>query len=354
MLKTKEDMEFLQSRKTSFDFLRIVAAIMVVMLHVAASKWHAMLPDRTEWMAMNFYDCLVRSAVPVFFMLSGAFMLKKDISCKTLYLKKILPLMLIYLAWSFLYAIDGIGFANIHTVDIEYIVTATINSHFHLWFIPVLIGIYMLQPILRAVVDYKDGTYVKYLLVVFVLLGIVRSTLLLFVTDTNAIALLTRITVELTSYAGYVVLGYYLANMHKKQYKPWMLLLGFILVVFVTASICQMDALQKGRPDGLLYGEFTIATFLEAVCLFLFFKNLKCNYSFRTKKVIYQIASWTFGIYLLHPFLMYQLELKFALDILSYNTMLAIPINTFLITIGCFLVISILSQIPIVKRLCKY
>ena len=353
-MKAEKDMEFLQSRNTSFDLLRIVAAIMVVMLHVAASKWHAMLPDRTEWMAMNFYDCLARSAVPLFFMLSGAFMLKKDIPLKTLYLKKILPLILIYLSWSFLYAIDDIGFANLHTVDIEYITTATINSHFHLWFIPVLIGVYILQPVLRAIVDYKDGTYVKYLLGVFFLFGIARSTVLLFVTDANATSLLTRITVELTSYAGYVVLGYYLANMHKRQYKPWVLLIGFVVVVSITAYICQMDALLKGRPEGLLYGEFTIATFLEAVCLFLFFKNLKCSYSLGAKKIIYHIASWTFGIYLLHPFLIYQLEKRFSLNILSYNTTLAIPINTVLIVAICFLVISILSQIPVVKRLCKY
>lgn len=55
-----------KTRIVSFDVLRIVASIMVVMLHVSASNWYSISPNRIEWVAMNFYDSMVRSAVPLF------------------------------------------------------------------------------------------------------------------------------------------------------------------------------------------------------------------------------------------------------------------------------------------------
>lgn len=70
----------LNTRNISYDLLRICAAVMVVLLHIAASNWYSLTPDKAEWFAMNFYDSMSRSAVPIFFMLSGTFLLRKDIS----------------------------------------------------------------------------------------------------------------------------------------------------------------------------------------------------------------------------------------------------------------------------------
>ena len=42
-------------------------------------------------------------------MLSGAFLLNKDIDIKDLYNKKIIPLSLVWLIWSFIYTLDTIG-----------------------------------------------------------------------------------------------------------------------------------------------------------------------------------------------------------------------------------------------------
>ena len=62
-------------RQIHFDLLRILACFMVVVLH-AASRFFDTTPVEAEnWMAYNAYDALVRSAVPLFVMLSGVFFL---------------------------------------------------------------------------------------------------------------------------------------------------------------------------------------------------------------------------------------------------------------------------------------
>ena len=72
----------------AYDLLRIQAAILVVLLHVSAIGWNMISPRKSQWMIINLYNSMTRGAVPIFFMLSGAFLLNKDIDIKDLYNKK--------------------------------------------------------------------------------------------------------------------------------------------------------------------------------------------------------------------------------------------------------------------------
>ncbi|WP_071705947.1 acyltransferase family protein [Murdochiella vaginalis] len=65
------------SRNISYDLLRICAAGMVVLLHVSVSCFYELSPGSASWFAMNCYDSMVRSSDPLFFMLSGVFLLKR-------------------------------------------------------------------------------------------------------------------------------------------------------------------------------------------------------------------------------------------------------------------------------------
>lgn len=67
------------TRQLHYDLLRIFASFMVVMLHVSAFYWDKIQPQTEQWMALNLFDSAVRSCVPLFFMLSGAFLLAKEL-----------------------------------------------------------------------------------------------------------------------------------------------------------------------------------------------------------------------------------------------------------------------------------
>lgn len=210
----------LNTRNVSYDLLRICAAVMVVLLHIAASNWYSVSPDKAEWVAMNLYDSMARSAVPLFFMLSGAFLLRKDITLKELYMKKIVPLGIIWGVWSFLYAVDTIGLDRMLSTNFTDIVTPTVDSHYHLWFIPTLIGLYILHPILRGIVSYREGSYIRYLLAIFIIFGVVKTTLLVFIQNPILVTLIYKIPMELMGYSCYMIMGYYFANISKYKYTP--------------------------------------------------------------------------------------------------------------------------------------
>lgn len=344
----------LKDRNMSYDILRICAAIMVVFLHVAAQKWYSLTPDSVEWGIMNAYDSIVRSAVPIFFMLSGAFLLKKDISLKELYLKKIIPLSMIWIVWSFLYAVDRIGIDRMLSTKLSDIAVNTIESHYHLWFIPTLIGLYVLHPILRGIVSYKNGNGIRYLIMIFFVFGILRQTLAIFAVDPLFSAIIHKVPLELMSYSGYMILGYYIVNVDDHTYNPKILILIFVCSAIVCATVGQVDSMNKGEVRETLYGYFSITTFIESVCLFYLCKNRTWNCSDKIKKVILDFSAATFGIYLIHPFVIDQLDLRLNLNTLTYNPCISVPVNAILTVVISSMVILCGIRTPIIRKLLKF
>lgn len=62
-------------RDIGLDVIRVMASMMVVVIDVSASLFHRF---EAGWVAANVYDSLSRSAVPLFFMISGALPVPRD------------------------------------------------------------------------------------------------------------------------------------------------------------------------------------------------------------------------------------------------------------------------------------
>jgi len=61
-----------KERIAYLDALRIFAMFMVIMLHTAADQWWLVFSvNRNDWEVLNFYNSVVRFAVPIFAMISG-------------------------------------------------------------------------------------------------------------------------------------------------------------------------------------------------------------------------------------------------------------------------------------------
>lgn len=343
-------------RNTSFDILRIVASLMVVLLHVAALNFRQYAPTTFEWKTMNFYDSIMRSCVPLFFMLSGAFFIKKDIDLGKLFKNKILPLVLIYLVWAFFYVFDTLGFERLTRTRSVNVFLMIMSGKYHLWFIATLIGLYILHPIFRCIVEYKNGVYVKYYLVVFFVFGVLRSTAVSFFSDKLSLTcrIFNKIPVELIGYSGYVLLGYFLANMMVRKIRPIYLFVVYCLSSAICVVVCQMYSISQGKPVGVLYQYFSITSFVSAISLFLFFKNLNINFSDKIKQVITLLSSLTFGMYLFHPYVLDVIVKKMDINYIAYNPIFSIPIVSFVIIVACFVVTYIMTKIPIMKKLWQF
>jgi surface polysaccharide O-acyltransferase-like enzyme len=86
-----------KSRVLYLDLLKVVAAIGVVAIHFSAENWRKIDIYSADWAIQTIYDGIMRCAVPIFIMVSGALFLGRDIPIKTLYKKYVLRLLIVFL-----------------------------------------------------------------------------------------------------------------------------------------------------------------------------------------------------------------------------------------------------------------
>ncbi|OWV15443.1 hypothetical protein B7991_14560 [Fibrobacter sp. UWB3] len=76
-----------------------------MMIHVSASGFYTNPVQSFTWQVVNFYECMVRWAVPVFVMVSGMFFLnpQKEITLSKLYRKNIFRIVMALITWGLFY-----------------------------------------------------------------------------------------------------------------------------------------------------------------------------------------------------------------------------------------------------------
>ena len=134
-------------------------------------------PTGTEWNIYNICNGASRWGVPVFVMMSGALFLPREIPTKTLYKKYILRMAIAYIVWSAFYAVvDPIGqfvFTEGYQLSLVEIVGNFISGAVHLWFLPMIIGLYMCIPLIKQLI--KKDNLIKYFLILSFVFCFIRT-----------------------------------------------------------------------------------------------------------------------------------------------------------------------------------
>jgi len=87
-------------RRWELDVIRIIACFFVVVIHVFAYSVPLDDPKTLEWCISNVTMSIVKSAVPLFFMISGTLFLEKQkISLKELYTKNVCKIISVMIVW---------------------------------------------------------------------------------------------------------------------------------------------------------------------------------------------------------------------------------------------------------------
>lgn len=344
----------ISKREYNMDFLRIVACFMVILLHTSAQNWDSVSFTSFEWAAFNAYNSSVRSAVALFFMLSGKLFLSKEtLSIKNLFLKNILKLLFVYGLWSLLYAIDTIGILNLlSNFDLHKLAAVTIASKYHLWYLPELISVYLMLPVIFAVKHYQNGKILNYVCIMIFLFTIVRSSILLFVDSTLLTTLFRKVNFSLGSCCGYFILGYVLDQNKEKlrKIKTPVLLLSFVALVSITAVGVYLDSAAKGVASGDLYNDIFITTCFEAILLFtLFLRVPSDNIHDRMGIWVQKLSKYTFFVYLVHPFVLEHLK-SMLLHTLSFNPWVSTPTIAAIVFLVSMCTARIIDMIPGLKR----
>ncbi len=343
-----------KNRKIQYDLLRILAAFSVVMLHSAAQFWYTLDVYSTDWLIANSYDAVFRFGVPVFVMISGALFLnpayKLDIG--RLYRHNILRLLIMYIIWSCLYGLWDCVVFGFAQNGWKAVLRAMLAGRYHLWFLPMLVGIYMLLPVLKSWVEHAQLKTVQYFLGLFVIVQVGRETLRALTVTDELHYMLDILDVELVcSYVGYFVLGYYLAyfGISKKLRKG----IYFCVLPAVLTNIVLGNYLahRAGAPVGAIYDSYGVFTFIIAVALFVFFQEnvSKKSFSARSWGLIKELSADTLGVYVLHIGLIEGLKLKGIHSMLLPN-IICIPLYALCCFMLCVVLAAVLRRIPLIGR----
>lgn len=345
-----------QKRQYNLDLLRIFACFMVLVLHVSAHNWGRTSPESIEWQIFNIYDVLVRSAVPLFFMLSGKlFLSRDDISLIRLFYKNILKIIFAYFLWSFLYAIDQVGIRSIiSSPDFTHLFSITVDSKYHLWYLPALISVYLLIPVFISMKSYKDGKILIYTTILFFVFAIVKYSVMLLPINQSFKELLQKFNFSFDSYCGYFIFGYILDKFKEKlrRIPSIILLLIFFITVSITAAGSYFLSINSGTGVSTLYNNFFISTFIEAAIVFLLFIRLsQLHFNKTIGTIVTKVSGYTFFVYLFHPFIIEHLSLWFNFDSLSFTPIISIPIISALLFVLCVAMAMIIDKIPIIRKI---
>ncbi len=346
-------------REFNFDLLRIFATLCVVILHVSAQGWSSADLNSSNWYAMNTYDSLVRWTVPVFVMISGTMFLNpaKELPTKKLYGKSVLRLLTAFIFWSAIYAIVS---SLTNGFQFESFVKNVIQGNGHMWFLPMLAGLYILTPIFRIIVQNEKLT--KYFLILSLIFNIGTHTVfsvLAPLLQNNAFSSLVY-TLEKTinlidlnpvkGYGFYYVLGYYLhsASINKKSRILIYVaaLINFIAIIvgthYATAII--------GAKYQNFYSNYSLFVAITAAGMFLLFKNLKINLNSTAQKITLSLSKWSFGVYLIHEMMISVFNRLLNFNVYSLNAWISIPLLSLSIFTVSTIISAIINKIPLLKK----
>ncbi|MEE3325182.1 MAG: acyltransferase family protein [Methanosphaera sp.] len=152
-----------KSREISFDILRIMASFAVMMIHISSQNWYEVDIYSYEWMIFSFYDSISRWGVPIFVMISGALFLGNCRSIKRIYKRNIFRIITAFIFWSFFYA----SIMFVCGCSLKEALACFFRGFYHMWFLFMIIGLYMITPFLVAIV--KDKKLINYFLLLSLL-----------------------------------------------------------------------------------------------------------------------------------------------------------------------------------------
>lgn len=341
------------------DLLRVFATIAVIVLHLAGSQMEAVPVASAAWRVFNVYDSLVRWCVPVFVMLSGMFMLDphRSLPISKLFLHNALRILICLMFWGGVYAVGAYVLAG-GRFTLGGLWGAILdalrgNTHYHLWFLYMILGLYLVTPILRSFCRGASRADFHYFFVLAFLFASVLPTLFYFYPNATAVLRVwyDKLGVQLVmGYVGYYVAGYYLKEYTISRLAEALIYVFGVIGAAVTLWGTRVLSQQAGGLVDVFYGYHSPTVVCFAVAVFVLFRYVLGVSEERSRKQrLGGVARISFGIYLVHD-LFIQLLHILGVTTLSFAPVAAVPVLSAVVFLCAFGLAWLISHIPFVGR----
>ena len=349
--------ELREKRVLWVDNVRAIATVFVVLCHATESIYSLNLEGMKELSNCEQALSLLlftfgRLGVPMFFFISGYLLLGFEYDerkTRRFYSKNLLGLVVATEIWFLIYQIYNSVFYHKQLLLGECIKTAlfmTQTPMTHTWYMPVIIGIYMMIPAVSNALCHANKLF---------LIPLVFSFIAVFVIPEVNVVMRLRGLPEFSSFldlnfagGGYgfcVLLGYilkkHIGNFRKIPQIIWLLILFFMM--FITVWL-QWYSYHCGVAYNVWYN---CATLLLAA----FSLTIVIVISPQEGRIIQLLSKYSFGIYLLHVPILQILMRYFHMP---FHSLFSIGILTIMVLIISLLCSALCCLESHIARICFF
>jgi surface polysaccharide O-acyltransferase-like enzyme len=347
------------------DLIRTAAVLGVLLLHAANDLTSQTMSSLEiwRWCVVDVYQSIGRMGVPLFVMLTGALLLapsKQNEELGTFFKKRFSRIGLPFIFWGVIYFIWDFYVENQPATQSFIIDGILTGPYFTFWYLYMLVGLYLVTPLLRVLVANASDKMLKYGFAVW-FIGTALVPFIPFISSTvlGATYYLDANVFVIPQYIGYFVLGAYLVNVKVINRK---LLAGLTaLGITLTAVGTYIIAMTVGGGTTYFFQEYISPTMiLSAVPLFLLLNShkskpveigVKPSWS---RRIMHMISENTLPIFLFHMIVIYTLQqgiLGVTLNGDVVNSIIGVPLMVLVTLAICLAVLVPLKKVPVLKKL---
>ncbi len=317
-----------ENRVGSFDLLRMLASFLVVMLHVSAQGFYAVQP---YWLTGVVYNAIGRIGVPIFFMMSGAFLLPKAETLKATAARTLKKIIIPYVVWGFIYMVYNAVTLGTPVKGLSMLRQA---PYYHMGFMLQLLSFYLVLPVLRGFWQ-NPGTAKNQKLYV-TLLALLAGILTDFIYPLIGKSLFGFTISYFPYYVGLALLGAYLreSKIYTRRWHLW--IVGYLVCTAGMVYLTYYKSFMIGQPTEQFFLYQSPLTIAAAICVFLLFNQMSVP-----KKMGKYVKNGgvTLSIFLMHPLVLNLCasgKLGIVLGWNSAHPIFWIPLFSGLIFLTCF------------------
>lgn len=318
------------------DCLRVFAMLMIIALHSPLP-----VSDKSNSILFSCVSFFNASGLTLFFMISGALLLSKTYDYRTFLKRRFGKVAWPTLFWSLFYLLDNwlqgkIGVADLTKSILSIPFGAQGNGV--LWFMYTLMGLYLITPILSSWLSKASKKDVETILILWcitLLLPLLGEVLPVGEIGNN------NILFYLSGYMGYYILGHYLERYY--QQIRIACILPLIVIPTIIAIVVKLLGVAVDFYKFFWYLSINIA--MMSAFWFLLAKRI---FTFSIPKAIYTISKYSFGIYLVHIFIMRRIVWNWNF-VTQHGSAFQILTTTILTFVMSYIIVYIISRFPFSK-----
>lgn len=340
-----------RTRILYYDVLNIVACVAVVAMH-CNTMVHTFEPGK-NWILAMAIECVCYFAVPAFFMLSGATLMRyreryeTKFFLKKRFAKTLIPFLffsvLIY-CWRYGIETSDPGFGARQYLSLFF--SSEIEGTY--WFFFPLFALYLSMPVLSLLADNKR------ILWYMVVVSFALQSLLPYLSDLVGIdAWNDDLSLPVAGNClMFGLIGFLLSETDFSSFQRKTIYCLGILGLILRFSYTCFSSFEAGVLDRTLFGTISFPSVLYAVAVFVWFKYRnwdKLISSPRAKRILSSVSACSFGVYLIHDFILF--ELVFERMGVPTSSILLRTVGVFVLYLCCLAIVFVMKRIPFIKHL---